>query len=149
MKKETLELGNRIYKLSEKIKEQLPEFGFVRFNLNGNNEFFDFQFVLSLYTEEQTKANESIQNRLSGVTNILNLYLSELKDESYTEVLTQFELMVSFFEEKEKEEPDPTYEPVNKCPFGHIYGINNDDTDDCDSCNVWSDCYESKKNKNK
>jgi hypothetical protein len=32
-----------------------------------------------------------------------------------------------------------------RCPAGHRYGLDNDLKDDCETCNIWDDCYEYKK----
>jgi len=34
--------------------------------------------------------------------------------------------------------------PTGKCPYGHTYGVETDDFDDCDDCPVWSACFDVK-----
>jgi hypothetical protein len=60
--------------------------------------------------------------------------------------------------EKEDEEEDKPVKPVrrkhakkeepkeeeNKCPFGHVFGADNDSCRDCDECDEWDACFDAK-----
>lgn len=59
------------------------------------------------------------------------------------------------FEEDEQEEPEEEEErprrrksgkrkksSKNKCPFGHEFGVDTDEYDDCDECDIWEQCME-------
>ena len=49
---------------------------------------------------------------------------------------------------KESEEGDPVKTsrsrklPKDKCPFGHRFGVDHDQFEDCDKCKIWEDCKE-------
>ena len=52
-------------------------------------------------------------------------------------------------EPEEEEKPKsrrtrPSRESKKKCPFGHEFGVDADEFDDCDKCKVWEDCKDEK-----
>jgi len=47
-------------------------------------------------------------------------------------------------EEKPTKRKSRTSKSKNKCPHGHKFGVDTDDHDECDKCDVWDDCIEKK-----
>lgn len=43
---------------------------------------------------------------------------------------------------KAKKEKKPAKSKKGKCPFGHKFGVDCDETNDCDECDCWDDCME-------
>lgn len=39
-----------------------------------------------------------------------------------------------------------TIDTKERCPYGHKFGIDTDDFEDCDTCEIWDDCTEAKEN---
>lgn len=49
--------------------------------------------------------------------------------------------------EEEEEAPKPKRgkkEADDKCPYGHKYGVDTDEHDDCETCELWDSCIEAK-----
>lgn len=52
-------------------------------------------------------------------------------------------------EEDEPEEEDnepPVHKGKKKCPYGHKFGVDTDNFDDCADCEIWDDCIDAKQN---
>lgn len=48
-------------------------------------------------------------------------------------------------EEEDDDEPEPPKKSCGKCPFGHCFGKEDDQYDDCDDCDVWDKCVKEHK----
>lgn len=58
------------------------------------------------------------------------------KGKGYT--LSSLKKDLGEFEDDEEETPTK----ATKCPSGHVFGEDNDAFDECNSCDIWDDCYE-------
>ena len=47
-------------------------------------------------------------------------------------------------EDEDEEEKCEKKSTSGKCPFGHKYGVDTDNFDDCENCNCWDKCYSGK-----
>ena len=47
-------------------------------------------------------------------------------------------------DEDDEEEEKPTKKTKGKCPFGHKFGIDTEEYDDCDECDLWEACSDKK-----
>jgi len=148
MKKETLELGIKIFKLSEKLKCRIDKFQFTR---NSVGPIYEYRFIPAIYLNHQKIANKAIQIQLIGVVNSLDVLLENLSDTSYEISLKTFENITEEPEEVENIIPDPfnvkkvkeeTPLPAkkDKCPHGHVFGKDCDEYKECGKCPLWEDC---------
>lgn len=48
------------------------------------------------------------------------------------------------FEDLDDAEDEPKKSPGGKCPFGHKFGVDCDEHNDCDNCDKWDSCFQSK-----
>jgi hypothetical protein len=55
-----------------------------------------------------------------------------------------YDLTFKVPEKKKKEEKKAKEPSDNPCPFGHRFGVDTDETDDCENCDVWNDCIDEK-----
>jgi hypothetical protein len=83
----------------------------------------------------------------------------EYKEDEEDELRMDMADELGLTKEEEPEEPEPEPEPARRkskrgkeeleCPFGHRFGKDNDRFDDCDDCDLWNECNETKKQSRK
>jgi len=150
MKAETLNLANRIAQAIKDLKRESNNFKYTRSEIGSMTTI---NFTILEYTRIQNEANERIQIYIKGKLNDLNCFLEGLCDETQPIIQSSF---ISFLQIKNLEEKESTKTEVpmkkkpkkavtvanTKCPFGHIFGLDNDLYDSCQKCSLWDECFD-------
>jgi len=100
--------------------------------------------------EEVEKEEETLEDQLKEMSRIeLRKYIRSNKLEiSIKPKMKEKDIVkaiLNYSEEEEEEEEKEVEEPQEgECPFGHVFGKDLDETDDCDECpeDIWTACAE-------
>lgn len=84
---------------------------------------------------------EEVEKMLNGSEDEEDSELEETKTDSYEdEEIPPRKTPEKAVEKPTEKEQETAKKSNSRCPFGHVFGVNVDDFDDCEACDMWEPC---------
>lgn len=137
MKKETFQLAKQIIKLIDDFTE-LKE---LKLTVIGKDDVP--KQLVGFFKEFSSQVLESFKEKCEEYIKALNVILEYLDDSNIESVQYSMNNITNdllCLKDKYNPPKKETEKEEQTCPHLHLFGVNTDETDDCDECELWQAC---------
>jgi hypothetical protein len=108
------------------------------------NETTQKQEKVRILNRKEVKEEKEIEDEDEDWDNVDNDFDEDEEIEEDTDEENEENEKVEVVKEKPKKEVSGRNKKDNKCPYGHVFGKDTDEFDECEDCDVWGECLDGK-----